>query len=191
MGTPSSLRAAAPSGLLAIFAAAALLSACDSGPSALPARDHSKAAMEQAARDMASRPPERADRAGSAERAQAETPLYKGKPMWSANRKYSAEENAAYHFKRNGADFGAKTADEFVAKAHAFVSDPPKGALTMTRANGDRLFYDAKSNTFAVATKAGAPRTMFRPEDGAAYWARQKDRESKVASGRRSRDDDA
>ena len=35
------------------------------------------------------------------------------------------------------------------------------------RANGDALLYDAKSNTFAVVTKAGAPRTMFKPRDGA------------------------
>ena len=36
--------------------------------------------------------------------------------------------------------------------------------------------YDAKANVFAVVTKDGAPRTMFKPRDGAAYWDQQKER---------------
>jgi pyocin large subunit-like protein len=55
----------------------------------------------------------------------------------------------------------------------------------MARSNGDALLYDAKTNTFAVVTKAGAPRTMFKPRDGAAYWeqqvAREQPRNSKSA----------
>ena len=47
----------------------------------------------------------------------------------------------------------------------------------MARSNGDTLLYDAKSNTFAVVTKAGAPRTMFKPRDGSAYWDQQVTRE--------------
>ncbi len=185
MGTLSSIRFGAGAVVAAVACLAAALNACDSGPSALPARDHSKGAMEQAARAVAARPSERA------EDDRAQTPLFKGRPLWSANRKYSAEENAAYHFKRDGADFGARTTEDYVAKAHAFVSHPPKGVLTLTRSNGDQLFYDPKDNTFAVATKDGAPRTMFKPDDGLAYWARQKDRESKVAAGKGGRDDDA
>ena len=162
-----------------------LLAGCDSGPSALPARDHSKAAMEQAAQAAASRPDER----GAEARAPA--PLVDGKPMWSANRKYSAEQNAQYHFKRNGADFGAKSVDQFVRTAHDFVTDPPKGTLTLKRANGDTLMYDPKGNVFAVATKDGAPRTLFKPDDGLAYWNKQKDREAKVAGGRSVRGGEA
>ena len=44
-------------------------------------------------------------------------------------------------------------------------------------ANGDDLLYDVKTNTFAVVTKAGAPRTMFKPRDGATYWRQQLSRE--------------
>ncbi len=61
-----------------------------------------------------------------------------------------------------------------MAKAHAFVDAPPKGVLTLTRANGDRLMYDPKGNVFAVADKDGAPRTLFKPRDGHAYWEQQK-----------------
>jgi pyocin large subunit-like protein len=49
------------------------------------------------------------------------------------------------------------------------VGHPPKGALTLTRKNGDTLFYDPKANVFAVANKDGAPRTMFKPDEGMAY----------------------
>ena len=71
------------------------------------------------------------------------------------------------------------------------MSQPPKGTLTMTRNNGDKLFYDPKGNVFAVASRAGAPRTMFKPDEGMAYWEEQKAREAKRQASRRSRDDDA
>ena len=63
--------------------------------------------------------------------------------------------------------------DDYVAKARAFVSAPPRGSLSTTRTNGDVLYYDPKSNVFAVADKDGVPRTMFKPRDGKAYWAQQ------------------
>jgi filamentous hemagglutinin len=41
------------------------------------------------------------------------------------------------------------------------------------RANGDILKYHPPTNTFGVMNAAGAPRTMFRPTDGMAYWLAQ------------------
>jgi pyocin large subunit-like protein len=108
-----------------------------------------------------------------------------GKPMWAANRKHTAQENADYQFNKNGKDFGATSEAEYVAKAHAFADAPPAGVKRIARSNGDALLYDAKTNTFAVVTKAGAPRTMFKPRDGGAYWdqqvAREQARNSKSA----------
>src|SRR3569623_1768541 len=95
--------------------------------------------------------------------------------MWAANKNHSAQENADYHFKRDGEAVGATSEDDFLAKVHAFVDNPPKGVETLTRSNGDRLMYDAKANLFAVVDKDGAPRTLFKPRDGASYWAQQKD----------------
>jgi len=112
----------------------------------------------------------------------AATPLVDGKPMWATNRRHSAVENAQYQFSRNVQDFGAKDETEFVAKVHAFVESPPSGAETIDRPNGDKLIYDAKSNTFAVVTRDGAPRTMFKPRDGTAYWNEQKQRENDRSS---------
>ena len=106
-----------------------------------------------------------------------------GAPIWSSNRQRSARENAQAAFERNGEAFGARTVDEFVDKAHAFIAEPPRGTLTLKRDNGDTLYYDPKGNTFLVATREGAPRTMFKPDDGMAYWRAQ---EREIAQGRSS-----
>jgi pyocin large subunit-like protein len=111
-------------------------------------------------------------------RADAPVPLFEGKPMWAPNRKHSAEDNAQYQFSHHGEDFHAKTEEDYVSKAHAFIDHPPAGAETIERRNGDRLIYDQSSNTFAVASRDGAPRTLFRPRTGADYWAEQKEREA-------------
>ena len=175
--------------LLAAVAALAL-SACDNGPSAVAQK---QAAGTQMASDSANEPQALARADGDSSRVdhrQDPVKLVDGKPMWSASRRYSAEENAERAFARNGEAFGADSLDEFVDKAHAFVSHPPKTALTLARANGDTLIYDPKANVFAVRSKAGAPRTMFKPDDGPAYWEQQKARETKRQTARRGRDDD-
>ena len=107
-----------------------------------------------------------------------------GKPMWAANKRHSGEENAKYQFGKNGSDLGAGSQDDYVAKAHAFIDSPPKGSLTLDRSNGDRLYYDPKANLFVVADKDGAPRTMFKPRQGMAYWTQQKDRVAQGDTGR-------
>jgi hypothetical protein len=112
-------------------------------------------------------------------------PQIDGKPMWAANRTHTAEENAEYQFGKNGGDFGAHSETDYVAKVHAFMEKPPRDLQTLDRANGDKLEYDPKGNTFVVIARNGAPRTMFKPRDGAAYWAQQKDRETKRARGGR------
>jgi pyocin large subunit-like protein len=116
----------------------------------------------------------------------ADAPRYQGKPIWAANRNHSSQDNADYQFKKNGADLGADSEDDFIAKAHAFVDHPPEGAETLKRANGDTLIYDAKDNLFAVVAKDGAPRTVFKPRDGAAYWTQQKADLDKPYGGYRS-----
>jgi len=113
--------------------------------------------------------------------------LIDGKAIWSSSRKGSAEENAERSFTRNGEDFGARDLDAYIRKAQAFVGHPPAGAQTLKRVNGDVLIYDAKDNIFAVATKDGIPRAMFKPDQGAEYWDLQKARESKRQTARADR----
>jgi pyocin large subunit-like protein len=151
-----------------VLAGAAALALCACGP--------------QAATPEAEAGTPAADAAGVEAAAEAAAPKVDGKPMWSSNRSQTAEENAKEAFDRNGEAFGAATLDAFVEKAHAFTSNPPKGAESFKRANGDTLIYDAKSNTFAVVTRDGAPRTMFKPDNGADYWAQQKQRETARAA---------
>jgi pyocin large subunit-like protein len=61
---------------------------------------------------------------------------------------------------------------EYVRAAHALVTSPPSGTLVKTRGL-DTLYYHPASNTFAIATSGGVPRTMFRPADGMNYWKKQ------------------
>ena len=163
------------------------LAACDSGASAVKAPkggERASASSEGAATEG----PADGERRGDPRDAPVK--LIAGKPYWAANRTRTAEENAQHSFERNGEVFGAKTADDYVAKVHAFVSDPPKGAQTLKRANGDLLIYDPKDNVFAVVSREGAPRTMFKPDDGAAYWTEQKTREARRATAAKKRERD-
>lgn len=172
-------------GVAAVLALAAL-AGCDSGASAVKAPKGGDRAEAPASSS--------ADAGGvdgggrQADPRDAPVKLVAGKPYWAANRTRTAEENAQRSFERNGAIFEAKSADDYVAKVHAFVSDPPKGAETLKRSNGDLLIYDPKSNVFAVVSREGAPRTMFKPDEGAAYWDVQKDREARRASASKRRD---
>jgi pyocin large subunit-like protein len=178
-------------GFAALMGSAAVLalalSGCDGGSASAPARDH---AASGGGRSQAT-----ASYSGGYSSGQSDSglptvdprkepvKLVQGKPMWAANRRHTADENAQYHFERDGADFGASNVDDYVAKAHAFVDKPPKDVVTLVRSNGDKLMYDAKGNIFAVVSREGAPRTMFKPRDGAAYWDQQKQRESDRANG--------
>jgi pyocin large subunit-like protein len=184
-------RAAIRAGLAALLAGAGLLglAACDGG-SAAPARDHSASAAARVATGGGYGPSTTpsADRSGYGGAAQDDprrepVRLVHGKPMWAANRRHTADENAQYQFSRDGADFGASSVDDFVTKVHAFVDHPPADADTLTRRNGDKLIYEAKTNVFAVVTRDGAPRAMFKPRDGAAYWDEQKARAAEDAHG--------
>ena len=182
----------------AAVAALALVS-CDGAPSASPARSHAAAAApggrydDGGAQPASYGSPNRsdggqgyADRAAAKPDLDADAPRYHGKPIWAANRNHSSQDNADYQFKKNGADLETASEDAFIAKAHAFVDHPPKGAQTLTRSNGDTLVYDAKTNIFAVVAKDGAPRTLFKPRDGAAYWDQQKAEADKPYTGYRT-----
>ena len=174
--------------LLFAAAAALVLSACDNGPSAVAAKPTPGSQVAENAPATSYDSPSPASESPRVDHRQDPVKLVDGKPMWSASRKFSAAQNAQRAFDRNGHDFGADNLQAFVQKAHAFVEHPPKGTLTMTRKNGDTLFYDPKANVFAVANKQGAPRTMFKPDDGMAYWEEQKAREAKRQTARRTRD---
>ena len=162
-------------------AVALALGGCDAGPSATGKAPAGAASSASTSPTVAERGVTQASLADP--RDQPAQLLADGKPMWAPNRKHTAQENADYQFGKNGKDFGAATEAQYVAKVHAFVDAPPKGVQKLERANGDALLYDARTNTFAVVAKDGAPRTMFKPRDGSAYWTQQVSSESAKSKG--------
>jgi len=166
-----------------LVAGALALAACDGGASAVRAP---KAGDRAAAVDTTA-PPVAAE-TGRDDPREAPVRLVAGKPFWAANRTRTAEENAQRAFDRNGQAFGAATVDDYVAAAHRFTSTPPKGVETLKRANGDTLIYDPKGNVFAVVSKEGAPRALFKPDDGEAYWDVQKAREARRTTAAQERE---
>ena len=169
------MRSVVGRGVAAMAAGAAILglAACDGGASAVASRDHSATTDVTMASVAASPAASRLEAPAVDPRTQPVRQV-DGKPVWAPNRRLTADEAAKANFERNGEDFGVRSVDAWVAKTHDFVENPPRGAQRHTRANGDVLIYDAAENVFAVATKDGAPRTMFKPREGAAYWDKQK-----------------
>jgi hypothetical protein len=72
------------------------------------------------------------------------------------------------HFEKHAAEFGYRTPVEYLRGARDLVGR--SGVRTFTRANGDKLFYDAARNEFAVLRPGGVLRTYFRPQNGSEYW---------------------
>jgi pyocin large subunit-like protein len=156
--------------------AAMALAACDAGPPAVSKAPQASAGSAAATGQAGGAQAAGAQVAAIDPRDQPAPLATDGKPMWAANRKHTAQENADYQFNKNGHDFNAATEADYVQDAHAFIDTPPAGVQRVQRSNGDSLLYDPKTNTFAVATSAGAPRTLFKPHDGAAYWQQQVER---------------
>lgn len=143
--------------------AAMLVAACDNGASAVQTRDRTAEAATDTVQLAAATAPDTSD-------APAE------KPPVTANRRETADVKVQRLYERNGAAFGAQSADDYLAKVRAFTVSPPRDAETVKRPNGDTLIYQASTNTFAVVARDGTPRTMFKPDDGPTYWVQQKDR---------------
>ena len=147
------------------WAAALLLglAGCGNGGSAVETRDRSAEGAEAALTAATSVPVEAVE--AEPERA---------RPLLTANRRETVDAKITRLFERNGADFGSATAQDYLARIQAFTAHPPAGTERAERPNGDVLLYQASTNTFAVVSRDGAPRTMFKPREGAAYWAEQK-----------------
>jgi pyocin large subunit-like protein len=144
-------------------ALALVLAGCGNGGSAVETRDRAAEGAEAVLTSAA----------GTAAEA-AEAPPEKAKPALTANRRETVDAKVTRLFERNGADFGAATADDYLARVRAFTSHPPAGTERAERPNGDVLLYQASTNTFAVVSRDGVAKTMFKPRDGAAYWAKEK-----------------
>ncbi len=110
---------------------------------------------------------------GRASRPEFASAQSQGHIVWSHGHD-GANANAEEHWQKHGREFPEfHSAQDYERGAQAFVTTPPAGTLTKHRANGDTLFFNPATNTFAVADRRGQPRTFFRPNNGRAYWDRQ------------------
>ena len=148
------------------------LAGCGNGGSAVETRDRTAAPTSTA---------------GPAAQAAAANPDA-AKPVLTANRRETVDAKVARLFERNGADFDAASAEDYLDKVQAFSTRPPAGTERVERPNGDVLLYHAATNTFAVVSRDGEARTMFKPRDGAAYWSEQKAAAPTFGRARRSGD---
>jgi len=180
---------------LAFIGLCLLVAACDAGPSAvLPDGQGTSPTEQSAPAAPQAETPHSLPAADSAPPAVEVTPApapgdlkitrtrYGDWPLWSSNRQYTAYENATYHYEKHGQELGAQSYEQWLSLVHGFIHAPPQGTETLKRNNGDTLFYNRAQNIFAVMTRTGAPRTLFRPDNGAAYWQKQKE----IEAGRRT-----
>ncbi|WP_269515069.1 S-type pyocin family protein [Brevundimonas subvibrioides] len=140
------------------------LAACGNGASAVETRDRTADVTEaKPTTATGDTPAGVATAEGSGERA-----------ALTASRRETVDAKIQRLYERNGSDFGATSAEDFLARVTAFTRRPPSDVETVSRPNGDTLMYQASTNTFAVVARNGSPRTMFKPDNGPAYWAEQK-----------------
>lgn len=76
------------------------------------------------------------------------------------------------HFKDHGADFGARTEDEYATMANDFFNNG-KRYETKIDDSGVIRIYDPKTNTFGSYNPDGTTRTFYKPTAGVDYWKRQ------------------
>ncbi len=153
-------------------------SACGNGDTAVETRDREKdgsGAVLTAA-------------GGATTAAASPVEAEQARPVLTGNRRETVDAKTRRLFERNGSDFGSRTPQDYLAKVQAFTASPPAGTDRVERPNGDVLLYQASTNTFAVVSRDGVPKTMFKPRDGAAYWSEQKERAPTFGQGRAASD---
>ncbi|EPR84353.1 hypothetical protein L289_1474 [Acinetobacter gerneri DSM 14967 = CIP 107464 = MTCC 9824] len=83
---------------------------------------------------------------------------------WTSAKKVSNNINLAGHWQKHKDEFPTLLSqNDYYRFAQDFVNNPPTGTLVKVRKNGDSVLYQPSTNTFAVKTKDGLPRTIFKP----------------------------
>ncbi|GHU15453.1 hypothetical protein AGMMS50225_28710 [Betaproteobacteria bacterium] len=82
-------------------------------------------------------------------------------------------ETLADHFARHGADFGAKTADEYASMASRFFQESQTAKLpTKIDSQGVIRVFDPTTGSFGAFNPNGTTRTFFKP-NSPTYFDRQ------------------
>ena len=87
---------------------------------------------------------------------------------------FTSARSLEQHFEKHGAEFGLKSAAEYLALAQQ-VRDRPLGPtlLEETRKDGVTTRFDRESGAFLAFNRDRTIRTLFRPNDGERYFRRQ------------------
>lgn len=90
---------------------------------------------------------------------------------------FRSQERLAEHFHKHGAEFGARSAEDYLRTAQALRDRAAGGdVLELTRADGVTCRFDRATGTFLAFGADGVIRTCFRPHDGERYFERQASR---------------
>jgi hypothetical protein len=91
--------------------------------------------------------------------------LSKSNKIWTSTKTRTSVQNAFFHWKDHARDFPMlQNSKQCVEATKRFVHNTPTGTLAKTRPNGDIVLYHSSSNTFAIKTQSGVPRTMYCPD---------------------------
>lgn len=98
-------------------------------------------------------------------------------PITDEKPQFASEKQLDNHYVKHvirQKEFGNLSKEEYLRRAQELVTSQPGGdILVKKRSNGDRLFYNKRTNEFAVLTEDGIIRTFFKPRDGFDYFRRQ------------------
>jgi len=90
--------------------------------------------------------------------------------------RFATKQKLLDHFQKHGAEFGARSADEYLKKARAFIArsaDNPQ-VLTHITKEGKLYLYDPSTNEFAALSSDGKHLlTYFKPKKRMEYWRKQ------------------
>ncbi len=124
------------------------------------------------------RPAPEAGRPAARAEALRESPARAADPTggtrFSAAIGFRSPQRLAEHYDKHGAEFGARDAAEYLARAQALRDAPVGGAvLEAVRSDGVVSRFDRHDGTFIAFDRDGTIRTCFRPNDGERYFQRQ------------------
>lgn len=91
---------------------------------------------------------------------------------------FASRQKLVQHYKKHGAEFGSITLEEYLQLAQT-LRDKPAGGDILEYIRPDRVGsrYEKSSNAFIAFNSDKTIRTFFKPNDGAAYFHRQKNKE--------------
>jgi pyocin large subunit-like protein len=95
-------------------------------------------------------------------------------PAVSSSRGFGSPSKLTEHYQKHGAEFDARSQDDYLRMAQALRDKPTPGdVLELKRDDGVICRFDRGSGAFIAFNADGTIRTFFKPNDGENYYRRQ------------------